>query len=251
VATAFGRAVRAAFVAGAAIGAAPLAAQDMGWSTITPSITGTDTLGLVLREQMDRSDRTAAPRDRATPRTSPAAPAASPASFDFQPSPERRRANIAAFVARARQRSPKAAEEFTAAFGGTDMIAQVGDVMAPLGLKTSNVADAMAVYWIVAWQAGQGHNNDFDRATALAVRTQVTQGLSGARILAGASDAAKQEFAETLLIQAILTDGAVTACKGDRRMLDLVAQGARRNAGAMGINLAAMRLTPAGFVPAR
>ena len=42
------------------------------------------------------------------------------------------------------------------------MIAMLGEVLALTGLKTSNVADAPAVYWIVSWQATQDNNNDLE-----------------------------------------------------------------------------------------
>ncbi|RAK51465.1 hypothetical protein [Phenylobacterium deserti] len=56
------------------VAALPAAAQDVwGWSVIIPSVTGTDQLGTVLRNQ--QSSRT------------PPAPARAPAALRFTPSP--------------------------------------------------------------------------------------------------------------------------------------------------------------------
>jgi hypothetical protein len=68
----------------------PAQAQDMGWSTTMPAITGTDTLGLVLREQMERRRAPTSPPPQANPTA-----AADASALRFTPSKARRERNLA------------------------------------------------------------------------------------------------------------------------------------------------------------
>lgn len=77
-------------------------AQNMGWSSVLPSMAGTDTLGLALRQHMQRGPDAAA---RGAPGANPGASAAS-ASLRYTPTAARRRANLAQFVARSRSVDP-------------------------------------------------------------------------------------------------------------------------------------------------
>lgn len=238
---------RALMLSALMLAAPPATAQYFGWSTITPSIAGTDTLGLALRRNAERVSPI--PRSTAPAQGRTATPAVDPAKLTFQSSPARRRANLDAFIRKARERNAAAGADVARAIGQGDVIGQLEPILHRVGLRADNVADAVALYWIVAWQTSKGHNDDFSRAKATAVRQQVTAALVKMPSIAGADDAAKQEFAETLLIQSILFDSAVTAAKGDAKMLAMLGSVARQGASGMGINLSAMTLTERGFVP--
>ncbi|MBO9623406.1 MAG: hypothetical protein J7500_11915 [Sphingomonas sp.] len=237
---------------------AAASAQDMGWSTIIPSVTGTDTLGLRLRDQM-RGD---APRGEARRRGSAqeqqrffAAPTGAPAAADlaelrFSPSKSRRAANLAQFVSKTRKIDAGNAQDLERLFAQGDFIERLGKSLAPLGLGVDNVADAYAIWMISAWNATQGRNDTPSRGTAQAVRAQMARALGSAREIASANDAAKQELAEALLVQTALVDAAVDQNRSNPGRMQQFGAAVNQGAKRMGIDLTTMALTEHGFVPA-
>ncbi|WP_404333678.1 DUF6683 family protein [Sphingomonas sp. MMS12-HWE2-04] len=223
-----------------AVVATPACAQDVwSWSVLVPSYAQTDILSTMLREDINRRDTTPAP-----PR------AAAPVRLRYTPSPARRSANLARFVAKTRKVNPGGADDLERLFA-TDLFGQIGGLLRPYGLRTDDVADAYTVWWIAAWDASRGHggaDSDHDRATYQAVRAQAARALARVPSFAGADDAARQEFAELLLVQAVLAEAAVTQAKGDPQRLRAVAGAVNQGARAMGVDLTAMALTPGGFV---
>jgi hypothetical protein len=235
------RAVLLLAIAIAAAAPAAARAQNMAWSTIIPSVTGTDILGTTLRLQMEQAD--------AAQRRGAAQAQAAP-SLRYTPSIERRRANLAAFVAKSRAADPAGAESLAQLFASGDIIARIGEALAPQGLRIDDLADAYAVWWITAWQASQGNNDTPSRATTDAVRAQAARAIAGTAGFAAAGDAQRQEMAEALLIQAMLLDAAVEQSKSQPAQLQAVGAAAAQGAKGMGLDLSRMRLTEAGFVPA-
>ncbi|UIJ44092.1 hypothetical protein LZK98_13515 [Sphingomonas cannabina] len=222
-------------------------AQDVwGWSVLVPSYTGTDTLGLHLRDRMNHADRTG-PAQREERRPVAKAPVA---TFRYAPSRERRAANLARFVERSRAIDPKGADGLAQLFAQGDIIERIRPELAKHGLSVDDVADAYAVWWINAWQASRGLSGDVSDAATASVRRQVTEAMAATPAFRGAGDAAKQEMAESFLIQAVLLAGAVEQSKGNRAQLDAVSRAAVQGAHGMGIDLPAMTLTDDGFVPA-
>ncbi|MGK6320106.1 DUF6683 family protein [Sphingomonas sp. DT-204] len=226
---------------------AAASAQDVwGWSVVVPSYTGTDTLGLHLRDLMNDSDRQGSAQ-REERRPAAKAPAA---SFRYAPSRERRTANLARFVAKSRAVDPKSADELAKLFAQGDVIERMRPELAEYGLSVDDVADAYTVWWINAWHASRGLSEDVSDAVTASVRRQVTAAMAATPALRNAGDAAKQEMAESFLIQALLLSAAVEQAKGDRAQLDAVSRAAVQGAHGMGIDLPSMTLTEAGFVPA-
>lgn len=220
-------------------------AQDgMGWSTIIPSVTGTDTLGLTLRQGMQEQQRRGAQQGAAAP-----APQAA-AGSRYTPSRERRTANLAGFVARTRAADPQGADNLAKVFASVDVIEEMRPPLAAVGLRIDDVADAYAVWWINAWQASRGIDDDVSRRTATAVRDQAAQAMAASGLLRGAGDAAKQEMAEALLIQAALVADAMKQSQGNPELGRMVAAAVAQGARGMSLDLASMTLTEDGFVPA-
>ncbi|MGR4867089.1 DUF6683 family protein [Caulobacter sp. LARHSG274] len=217
-------------------------AQDMGWSTITPSITGVDPLGQVLREQREQQRTGAA---------APARPDPQAESTFYTPSKARRAANLQQFVDRTRAVDPAGAEGLAKTFAAGDIIEKIGAAVAPQGLRIDNLADAYAVYWINAWQATQGRNDTPSRATIAAVRVQAERALAKAPAFASGGDAMKQQLAETLWIQSALIDGSVEQAKGKPAVMAELGKAVAQGARGMGLELGAMTLTPNGFEPLR
>lgn len=231
--------------------ASSASAQQMGWSTIIPSVAGTDVLGLVLREKAEqsRSGRTAPPQAGSESRRE--APAPNVAALDYTPSRARRITNLARFVGKSRAIDPGNAEEMERLFASGDFIDRVGDVLTPMGLRVDNVADAYAIWWITAWNAYRGEKNNPSRAMSEAVSAQAARALAARPEILGASDAQKQELAEALLTQMTFITMTAGQHRNDpaqlRALAAAVDQGARR----MGLDLSSMQLTEEGFRPRR
>jgi hypothetical protein len=166
----------------------------------------------------------------------------------FRVSSEVRRRNLAQFVAKTQKIDPASAIQMKQLFSSTDVIDRIGKSIAPYGLRTNNVADAYAVYWITAWLGLQERSNDLSKPQAIAVRNQVTKALLATLPFKSATDAQKQELAEVMLVQAALMGSILDSAKSDPVLMPKVkvaiAEGAKR----MGLDLDRMTLTPQGFV---
>jgi hypothetical protein len=98
-----------------------------------------------------------------------------PGGLDFRQTPERTRANLAQFVAKSRTVDPQGAAAMQQLFASTDIIAAMGQELAKYGLRTDNVADCYAVWWVSAWQAANGDTSDITRPTAQATKAQAAR----------------------------------------------------------------------------
>lgn len=66
----------------------------------------------------------------------------------YSPSAQRRRINLAEFVAKTRADNPESATRMEELFAVTDVIEQVGSALAPYGYSVANVGDAYAFWWM-------------------------------------------------------------------------------------------------------
>ena len=189
-------------------------------------------------------------RDPGEPRARTRA-AIDPTVLRYTPSKARRAANLARFVSKTRAADPAGAADLERMFAGGDVIEKIGGALAPYGMRVDNLADAYTVYWVNAWQATRGTNAETSRATNAAVRAQAVHALGATPEVVRASDATKQELAESLLIQAALIDAAVTQARGNPERLRAIGNAVAKGARTMGLDLQAVELTEAGFVPAR
>ncbi|MDO1581467.1 DUF6683 family protein [Rhizobium oryzicola] len=182
----------------------------------------------------------------------PSKPSASDTvSLDYRPDPARRRQNIAHFVAQTRMSSPADADNLAQMFSARDILEDMRAPLGKAGLRIDNVADAYAMWWIDAWQASRGINEDVDRQKVIAVRDQAAHAFAQSGSLRGASDAAKQEMAEALLIQALLIETAMEQAKDNPAVLPQLAKAVALGAKGMNVDLSRMTLTANGFVPAK
>lgn len=168
-------------------------------------------------------------------------------SLRYSPSLQRRQANYRQFVERSRRADPSGVAGLQATLR-TDPIRQMDASLGKFGLRTSNVADAYAVYLVEAWEAAHGASGEPSRAQAQAVRAQAADAILRRPEFAGASDAEKQEFAEALLIQAYLIGSAKYQARSNPAQLRAIANAVRQGARATGIDLDSMTLTDSGFV---
>lgn len=95
----------------------------------------------------------------------------------------------------------------------------------------------------------RGNNDDVSPATLKAVRAQAARALAATSQFAGAGDPVKQQWAESLLVQAVLIEAAVEQSKSDRARLRDVGTAVNTGAKGMGLDLTTMKLTEQGFAP--
>lgn len=172
-------------------------------------------------------------------------------SLDYRPDPARRRQNLAHFVEMSRMTSPADADNLAQIFASRDILEEMRTPMGKVGLRIDNVADAYTLWWIDAWQASRGINGDVDRQTVIAVRDQATRAFAQSGSLRGASDAAKQEMAEALLIQALLIESGVEQAKANPALGPQLATAVSLGAQGMNVDLSSMTLTENGFIAAK
>lgn len=182
----------------------------------------------------------------------PSKPSASDtASLNYHPDPARRRQNLTHFVEMSRTTSPADADNLAQVFASRDILEEMRGPMGKVGLRIDNVADAYALWWIDAWQASRGINEDVDRRIVMAVRDQAALAFAQSGSLRGASDAAKQEMAEALLIQALLIESGMEQAKSNPALSRQLAAAVSLGAQGMNVDLSSMTLTESGFAPAR
>lgn len=177
------------------------------------------------------------------------APAVDLAAMQYRPDPARRRANLSQFVERTRAADPEGARNLEALFAQGDIVEAIAVELRKKDLHVDNVADAYAVWWITAWLGTRGSTADVSPATIKAVREQAAGALGSAAGFAGSGDPAKQEMAESLLIQAALIEASVEQSKGDPSKLREVGAAVNQGAKQMGLDMTAMDLGEKGFVP--
>lgn len=127
-----------------------------------------------------------------------------------------------------------------------DFTSEIAGAIRPVGMQYNNVADALAVYLVTAWQAT--HRSYVDKpAQFQAVARQMA--VAGSRVgLDKASNATKQELAETALYEAIMIGSAFKAAKTDAKLaarLAKVSSAGTRNM--FGYDVAALQMTTAGL----
>ena len=219
-------------------------AQDGGWSwsLLMPSITGTDPLGMVMREQAQRSGQAQPP---ATPQSKANRPA-----LRFNASPQLRAQNIKRFADQRRRMDARGAREFEAALSAPDFFPKLDQELAKYGLRTDNLEDVYTLWRINTWQAAHGESGDPSQRAVNAAKAQSERAFAGSSSLMSASDAAKQEIADNLLFQAIIFGTATEQVRGQPAQQRALAQVARSVARQVGEDVDGVILTDQGFAPA-
>lgn len=165
----------------------------------------------------------------------------------YRPSMAVRTRNMNQFVERLRRVDPATASDLERTLSRRDLVAEMGGVMRPVGLDPNNVADAMATYLVTAYYGVRG-STDGEPAEFKAVSAQIARAISADPAFSGASDALKQEIAESMLIHALFANQAVEAAQKQPPAMPAVktaiAKGARA---AFGFDVAKMRLGPDGL----
>jgi hypothetical protein len=178
------------------------------------------------------------------------APLASNSSFNYSADTKQRKVNLDRYIRDLSTKDPVGAQSLATLFKSVDIIDQIGKEIAPHGLKVTNVADAYAIYWINAWEAAHGIVGKKEITTrVVAVRNQALRAFNSTPTFASATNANRQEFAEMLLIQALLISANMESAENNEPLQRQLSIAIKQGATAMGLDLDAMTLTDQGFVP--
>lgn len=152
-----------------------------------PTFVGQDVVSIALDERTPATDTRAAPA-RVTSRVSGETPGN--VSLTYRPSPALRQADLAKFARQMPTSGPAFQRAMLETRPGRDVIALVDARLRPLGLSSSDIADATTIYWMSAWAAARGDIAfQPSRAQAQAVRSQVARGLTRLAPVVTSSDA--------------------------------------------------------------
>lgn len=223
------------------------------WSyagTVSQQIFTNSLSEIMLKQTLERSTTDDQADGSPTSNSLVEAKSARPVQLGFSPSLKRRQANYASFVERSRKIDPAGAGQLAETLK-MDPVAMMKPELAKVGLSVDDVADAYTVYWVEAWQAVHGISGASSRATAQAVRRQAADAIAATPEFATATPAQKQEFAEAMLVQALLIGAAKEQAGGDRAKLRQVSAAVEKGARASGFDLRAVTLSEEGFGPAR
>ena len=136
-------------------------------------------------------------------------------STRFRPSAAVRQRTLTGLVNKARATNPQGADALQRDFAKGDPIAAIAPGLARYSLRTDDVADAMTAYLVSAWYGVRGSNEDPAPWQVRATREQVHRILLSSPQFASSSDQTKQQMADALLLQLMVTDRLVTSAKGD------------------------------------
>lgn len=228
---------------------APAAAQDM------PTVLPNDyVLSDILNQQRidaaiatpTRRPATPANRNRTTPAPAPRA------TTSYRASPAVSARVRQKFVASMSGRVGSAkARQIAAAMERGDPVANWSQLVASDGLRTGDLADALASYWLLNWAMANGREGN--RAQVLAVREQTRAILASNPRHTTLSETQRQEMAETFMLNFLIQHAAYSDAmkRGDQATMRRLGDAAVvRFRGEMGLDLRRLQLGNAGFVPA-
>jgi hypothetical protein len=125
-----------------------------------------------------------------------------PAQFAFRPDPVARQRVHARVIAQVRRSDPADATKLATALGSGQFTRDLSRYLAGYNMSANDLADTTALYLAMAWLATRASSADPTRAQMQGLRRQVAATLASMPTMARASNAAKQEWAESNLIQA-------------------------------------------------
>lgn len=169
-------------------------------------------------------------------------------STRYRPNLSVRRRTVATWMAKTRAANPQIAANLKRDLRGRDPIVAISSNIGRYGLRTDDLADVVAVYLVSSWQGMRGEVNDPPLAPMRAARAQIHRVLSSNRRFASASNATKQQLAESLLLQMVVDDQSVRLAKGNPAQMARAQSSIRQNViRVLKIDLAKMKLTNQGL----
>ena len=231
--------LRSLAIGAAAFPAMAAPAQDLGGALDLGQLGATIGVSNAMRGQVTSRSR-AAPVPRS----------ARPAPLTFRADPARQKATVDQWLARIGRSDPASARQIGAVFAKQSLAQVSGPWLARYGMSISNGADAAAAYLSTAWLIARGDAGDPTRAQITGLRDQLARALSAAPGWASASEATRQAFADTLLLQAAVNGALLQGAGADRAKAQAVGTAVARGAETVfGIDVRRMDLTARGLLP--
>lgn len=219
-------------------------AQNVGFALDPVMLNQTAAMGVAM-QQIQRNTAPSKSHSKQGSKTSHTAPKG---STQFHSNFAVRKRNLAQFVAKLRAVDPQSAGRLQQTFAKSDPIAAIAPGLRRYGLRTDDVADAAAAYLVTAWYGARGRNDDPSQAQVRGVREQMRLAMLSVPAFVSASDAAKQQMAEAMLVQMMIADALVTSAKGKpaemTKVKAAIGQGARSS---FHLDLVKMKLTESGL----
>ncbi len=165
----------------------------------------------------------------------------------FRSSQQRRNANIETFIARTPSAHRADAARLRTINEGGQVFAAMDQALGKHGLSTSNLADAYTTWWMMAYNGAHGISGDPTTQQVLGVRRQATAALMAVPGIGSMDDAAKQEMADALLIQAFLVASLIHDAEQNPSLWPQVKNAVAAGARASGLDVQSMQMTSTGF----
>lgn len=167
--------------------------------------------------------------------------------LDFVASKAVRQKTVEEVIGAIGQLNPTQRDGLRAAFINNDIFAQTEAALRPYGLRTNNLADAMTMFLICAWDAAHGVSEESSRAKVTAVRRQMQAALSTNQTIGGLSDITKQQLSDTLFINALLIQAMADAAKDNPAIKANVQRSAMQGAATFGFDLSTITVGENGI----
>lgn len=211
----------------ALLAAAPLAAQDFVPALDPTTMVGyAGTVAAGQYAQRDFGARLA--RSRAQPRSPAASAAGLAARTSYRPDPAVRRQVYTRAIATIQKANPEDAAQLRTQLGNGQLRAGVASYLGRYGMSANNVVDTTALFLAAAWFASRASAGDPSPAQMRGLRTQVALTFATMPRLLSASNAAKQELAESNIIQASLSSTLANQAARDPKIAGAVRAAAVR-----------------------
>ena len=205
------------------------------------------TINPVVDEIENASAKKTSTPVNAPPKLTPAAIA----SLGFTASSQRRTTNLDKIFAAMDVKVPGVGSQLKEAFAANNIYGEVEKIMGTYAMRTDNIADAFAMYWVASWQVANGVEAEPSKASVAAVKRQAAQAMLAVDGVKSMSPAAKQEMADGLIVSLVLISAAQEGAKADPSQKAMIAQQANDDARTLGLDHSLFTLTDAGFVAAR
>ncbi len=179
-----------------------------------------------------------------------AAPIAPPRSLIFFPNKAQRKKNVADYVGQVAKIAPDYAPQLATEFADGQIFNQYRQMLDGIGLNANDVGDNLAVWWVTAWEASQGRPVETPPEAFAKVQEQVRRVLASDSF-ARLSNADKQKFSDSLMIQSLILSNQIDQAKGNPEIAKQLAAGIKKGASQLGFDLASMTLTADGFKPTK
>lgn len=135
-------------------------------------------------------------------------------------------------------------------FVKVDLDVQAYKALDPLALRSDNLVDVYAFWWITMWEGAYGYSEVSSRPAMYGmVKRQVTDILLKMPQLQTATDDEKQAIADALLVKSLLLRDYMNRLEDAPAERATFGRAVESNAVRSGLNLSGLELTQNGFVP--